>query len=117
VQNVKEFLLGLKGEADIRSISSEAALVSTQKRPRPADGRTEQPPAPKAADRERKLRCRDNLLLVANKDFSKALEVYDAAQKAFLAQSAEEKDAADAQKRLSVCCRALGTGSASNVCT
>lgn len=41
----------------------------------------------------RKLRCRENLLLVANKDFSKAIGIWKASEKVFNAKLAAKAKA------------------------
>jgi hypothetical protein len=67
-------------------------LSRRQKRPRAdQDGLAEPARAYQVIEHERKLRCRDNLLLVANKDFSKALDVYKAAESVFMAQAKQDK--------------------------
>jgi hypothetical protein len=93
VQSVREFLTGTKGEADIPNISTEAAPAAAgvvRKRSRDADG-ISAASASGTSDHVRKLRCRENLLLVANKDFTKAIGIWKASEKEFNARLAKEK--------------------------
>ena len=93
LQNVQQFLLGNRVEADIPNITSEAAAsASSFKRPRHGSSALDASTSgSKASQHERRLRCRDNLLLVANKDFSKVLDVYKNAEKSYIKRATQDK--------------------------
>lgn len=85
LQSLIKFIQGGSKEADVPNIAPEATSAIAGKRPRgsavaSAGGGFD------LMKHERKLRCRDNLFLVANKDFSKLDAVYKRAEAAFMAE-------------------------------
>lgn len=87
VQHLISYVLGQSNEATVPNIAPEAAAASIGKRQRDTAAATSgKGTGFELSKHERKLRCRDNLFLVANKDFSRLDAVYKRAEAAFLVE-------------------------------